>query len=164
MIHPKTKIENLPLLGRFDVPISSSGRFVLPEEWRFITVSSRDVYVMPDEDEGCLRLIPGALMEKELARGAELALCDPKLNQALKVIGEHTCIVTVDQDGGIEIPDWQRKYMGTQDHVALQGAVRMIKIYDPKMKPLHPCGGTKCPHPPPRHHQKSFTRTLAQRG
>ena len=90
MIHSGTEVENPPFLGRFDVPISSSGRFVLPEEWRFITASSRDVYVMPDEDEGSLRLIPGALMEKELARGAELALCDQKLTQALKVIGENT--------------------------------------------------------------------------
>ena len=63
MIHPKTKIENPPFLGRFDGPISSSGRFVLPEEWRFITASNSDIYLMPDEDDGCLRLIP-VLMRK----------------------------------------------------------------------------------------------------
>lgn len=117
-------------VGQFDVPISPSGTFVIPEEWRFITVKSSSVFLMPDKADGCVNLIPASEMEKMLANVRERALTDPECYQALQVIGEHSSQVEVDASGTVALPDFIRNEAGLKDRAILKGALRQIKIWN----------------------------------
>jgi DNA-binding transcriptional regulator/RsmH inhibitor MraZ len=119
-------------VGQFDVPISPSGTFVIPEEWRFITEKGSSVFLMPDKIAGCVNLMSAGEMEKLLTSVRERALTDPECYQALQVIGKHSSQVKVDATGAVALPDFIRNEAGLKGRAILKGVLRQIKIWNPE--------------------------------
>ena len=121
--------DEIVFLGRHDETLDTGGMFTLPDEWRSGIADERVVYILPDRSERCLNLVPGAVMERELANIPKTADSESVDLEALKVIGEAMYRVVVDDDWRIEIPQRLREWLELADEVALVGSIRMIKIW-----------------------------------
>ena len=119
------------LVGRFDHALDPKKRFTIPREWRATMGEPDYVYVMPDHKEGCLNLVPRAEMEARLAKLREKALFDPALAKHLQVIGANSEKLEFDVQGRIRICDRLLRFANLTTTVAMVGAVRSIKLWDP---------------------------------
>ena len=119
------------LVGRFDHALDPKKRFTIPSEWRALMGNPQYVYVMPDPKERCLDLVPVAEMEVRLAKLREKALFDPAANRALQTIGSVSELPTLDIQGRIRISDKLLQFANLTTTVAMVGAVRTIKLWDP---------------------------------
>ena len=122
-------VDEIVFVGRYDETLGSGGTFTLPDEWRSGVADGRVVYILPDRGERCLNLVPGAIMERELAAIRTRATADVADQETLKVIGEAMYQIVADDAWRIEIPQRLRETVGIADEVALVGAIRMIKIW-----------------------------------
>ena len=89
------------------------------------------VYVMPDPVERCVNIIPAVEMESRLAKLRERALFDPALAPVLEKIGASSEMPTLDVQGRIRISDKLLQFANLTTTVAMVGAVRLIKLWDP---------------------------------
>lgn len=119
------------LTGRYEHALDPKKRFTIPSEWRATMGNPDYVYVMPDPSEKCLNLIPKAEMESRLEKLREKALFDPSLNQAYQTIGANSEQLALDSQGRIRVSDKFLRFANLTTSVALVGAVRMIKLWDP---------------------------------
>lgn len=122
-------VDEIVFVGRYDETLGLGGTFTLPDEWRSGVADGRVVYILPDRGERCLNLVPGAVMERELANIPKTADSESVDLEALKVIGEAMYRVVVDDEWRIEIPQRLREWLELADEVALVGSIRMIKIW-----------------------------------
>ena len=120
------------LMGRYDHALDPKKRFTIPSEWRAAMGEPDYVYVMPDPNDRCLDLIPPVEMESRLEKLREKALFDPALAPLLETIGSNTDQLTLDVQGRIRVRDKLLQFANLTTTVAMQGAVRMIKLWDPK--------------------------------
>ena len=127
-----TKRVSSVLMGRFDHALDPKKRFTITSEWRAAMGEPDYVYVMPDPVERCLDLIPPEEMESRLAKLRERALFDPALAPLLETIGSNTNQLTLDVQGRIRVSDKLLQFANLTTTVAMKGAVRMIKLWDPK--------------------------------
>lgn len=122
-------VDEIVFVGRYDEALGSGGTFTLPDEWRSGVADGRVVYILPDRGGLCLNLVPGVIMERELAAIRTRATADLADQETLKVIGEAMYQIVADDEWRIEIPQRLRETVGIADEVALVGAIRMIKIW-----------------------------------
>ena len=120
------------LVGRFDHSLDPKKRLTVPSEWRMALGSPEFVYVMPDAEKKCLNLIPREVMEARVAELQGAALMDDSLNAALQVIGESSELLQFDVQGRIRICDKLLAYANLNGTVAMVGAFRMAKLWNPK--------------------------------
>lgn len=118
--------------GRYDHALDPKKRFTIPSEWRAIMGNPAFVYVMPDPAKRCLNIIPPEEMEGRLAKLRERALFDPALAPLLEKIGANSEMPTLDVQGRIRISDRLLQFANLTTTVAMQGAVRTIKLWDPE--------------------------------
>ncbi|HBJ58941.1 MAG TPA: hypothetical protein DDY72_00335 [Verrucomicrobia bacterium] len=123
------------LMGRYEHALDPKKRFTIPSEWRAAMGNPDYVYVMPDPASRCLNLIPKAEMEVRLEKLREKALFDPALNEALQTIGANAEQLPLDTQGRIRVSDKFLAFAHLTASVALVGAVRMIKLWDPAALP-----------------------------
>ena len=119
------------LMGEFEHSLDPKKRLTIPREWRQAMGDPDFVYVMRDRNGKCLDLLPKAEMESLLAKLREKALFDPALNQVLQTIGSNSEMPPVDGQGRIRISDKLLQFANLTTTVAMLGAVRMIKLWDP---------------------------------
>ena len=117
--------------GRYDHALDPKKRFTIPSEWRALMGDPEYVYVMADPVERCVNIIPSVEMESRLAKLREKALFDPALNQVLQTIGSNSEMPPVDGQGRIRISDKLLQFANLTTTVAMVGAVRTIKLWDP---------------------------------
>jgi DNA-binding transcriptional regulator/RsmH inhibitor MraZ len=86
---------------------------------------------MSDPFDKCLDLVPQAEMEARLEKLREKALFDPAFRSHLQVIGANSEKLTFDGQGRIRICDRLLRFANLTTTVAMVGAVRMIKLWDP---------------------------------
>ena len=120
------------LVGRRDYALDPKKRFTIPSEWRAAMGDPAYVYVMPDRKEKCVNLLPPGEMETRLERLREKALFDPVSNAAYLTIGANSDQLTLDCQGRIRVSDKLLQFANLTTTVAMVGAVRMIKLYDPQ--------------------------------
>ncbi len=120
---------------RHDHALDPKKRFTIPSEWRALMGNPKFVYVMPDPSEKCLHIIPQAEMEGRLAKLRERALFDPALATVLQTIGSNTEMPVLDVQGRIRISDKLLQFANLTTTVAMVGAVRTIKLWDPAVLP-----------------------------
>ncbi len=118
-------------VGRYDFKLDPKKRFTIPREWRGLMGDPEFVYVMPDPQERCVNIIPAVEMEARLATLREKALFDPALNAVLQKIGSASEMPALDVQGRIRISDKLLQFANLTTTVAMVGAVRMIKLWDP---------------------------------
>ena len=118
-------------VGRYDHSLDPKKRFTIPREWRNVMGNPDFVYVMPDPVERCVNIIPAVEMESRLAKLRERALFDPALAPVLEKIGASSEMPTLDVQGRIRISDKLLQFANLTTTVAMVGAVRLIKLWDP---------------------------------
>ena len=118
-------------VGRYDHALDPKKRFTIPSEWRKLMGDPEFVYVMPDPVERCVNIIPAVEMESRLAKLRERALFDPALAPVLEKIGSSSEMPTLDVQGRIRISDKLLQFANLTTTVAMVGAVRLIKLWDP---------------------------------
>ena len=118
-------------VGRYDHALDPKKRFTIPSEWRKLMGDPEFVYVMPDPVEKCVNIIPAVEMESRLAKLRERALFDPALAPVLEKIGASSEMPTLDVQGRIRISDKLLQFANLTTTVAMVGAVRLIKLWDP---------------------------------
>ena len=118
-------------VGRYDHALDPKKRFTIPSEWRKLMGNPEFVYVMPDPEKRCVNIIPAVEMEARLAKLRERALFDPALAPVLEKIGSSSEMPTLDVQGRIRISDKLLQFANLTTTVAMVGAVRLIKLWDP---------------------------------
>ena len=127
-----TKAVSGVLVGRRDYALDPKKRFTIPSEWRAAMGDPAYVYVMPDRKEKCVNVLPPGEMESRLEKLREKALFDPAANAAYLTIGANSDQLTLDCQGRIRVSDKRLQFANLTTTVAMVGAVRMIKLYDPQ--------------------------------
>ena len=128
-----TKAVSGVLVGRRDYALDPKKRFTIPSEWRAAMGDPAYVYVMPDRKEKCVNVLPPGEMESRLEKLREKALFDPAANAAYLTIGANSDQLTLDCQGRIRVSDKLLQFANLTTTVAMVGAVRMIKLYDPNV-------------------------------
>ena len=118
----------IALMGEFPRNLDPKRRLTIPSVWR-AALGPDFVYVLPDVQRGCLRLIPRDTMETRLAELAERALGDPELNEALEKIGSSSEMLEFDVQGRIRISDKLLAFAHLKGSVVLKGSIRMATIW-----------------------------------
>ena len=119
-------------VGRIERKVDSLGRFCVPVKWFKAAGENKFVYVMPDPEETCLRLIPSRTMDARLAKLRERAQNDPETNQALLTIGAVVEQLKVDAEGCIEISRKLLDFAGIKRRLVMVGGEWYTQLWSPK--------------------------------
>ncbi|MBR7180525.1 MAG: hypothetical protein IKD42_02755 [Kiritimatiellae bacterium] len=119
------------LVGRFDHALDPKKRLTIPSEWRAVMGCPEYVYAMPDRKDRCVNIVSMSEMDVILGRLREKALFNPALGKACQTIGENSELLALDSQGRIRVCDRFLKFAGLSGTVAMVGAVRMIKLWNP---------------------------------
>ena len=119
------------LSGRIERTVDSLGRFRVPAKWFKVAGEDKLVYVMPDPEEMCLRLISSRTMDAWLAKLRERAENDPEMNQALLTIGAVVEQLKVDDEGRIEISRKLLDFAGIKWRLVMVGGERFARLWSP---------------------------------
>lgn len=117
------------IVGRYDATIDSSGRVKLPEEWDFAFGSGKLIFLIPDANGRFLSIIPSQAWEKSFVGLRERVLFDPKVNAALRKIGEESRMYMVSPDGTIELDSTILERARLKSSVSFIGCCRNAKLY-----------------------------------
>ena len=120
------------LMGEFRHALDPKRRLTIPSEWRKAMGDPDFVYVMRDRNGKCLDLLPKAEMETLIGKLRQKALFDPALTKAAMVIGANSEQLMLDVQGRIRISDKLLQFANLTTTVAMLGAVRMIKLWNPQ--------------------------------
>ena len=120
------------LSGRIERKVDSLGRFCVPTKWFKTAGENKVVYIMPDPEEVCLRLIPSRTMDARLAKLRERAQNDPETNQALLTIGAVVEQLKVDDEGRVEISRKLRDFAGIKRRLVMVGGEWYTQLWSPK--------------------------------
>ena len=124
------------LVNTFERPLDPKKRLTVPSVWRR-ALGSDYVYVMKEEGQPCLLLIPKGLFESRLAGIQEEALTSEDLNDVLESVGEDSELLEFDIQGRIRICDRLLEYANLKGNVVMKGAVRMARLWAPENAPDH---------------------------
>ena len=119
-------------VGRIERKVDPSGRFCVPAKWFKAAGENKFVYVMPDPEEVCLRLIPSRTMDARLAKLRERAQNDPEANQALLTIGAVVEQLKADDEGRIEVSRKLRDFAGIKQRLVMVGGEWYTQLWGPK--------------------------------
>ena len=120
------------LIGRIERKVDSLGRFRVQAKWFKAAGENKFVYVMPDPEKVCLRMIPSSAMDARLAKLRERAQNDPEANQALLTIGAVVEQLKVDDEGCIEISRKLRDFAGIKGRLVMVGGEWYTQLWSPK--------------------------------
>ncbi len=120
-------------VGRIERKVDPSGRFCVPAKWFKAAGENKFVYVMPDPEKVCLRMIPSSAMDARLAKLRERAQNDPETNQALLTIGAVVEQPKVDDEGRIEISRKLRDFAGIKRRLVMVGGEWYTRLWSPKV-------------------------------
>ena len=124
------------LLSEFERNLDPKKRLTIPSAWRH-ALGSDYVYVMKEEGQPCLRLIPKGVFESRLESIQEESLTDDDLNNVLEWIGENSELLELDVQGRIRISDRLLAHANLKGTVVMKGAVRMARLWAPENLPHH---------------------------
>ena len=127
-----TEAGNGGFVGRYDHALDPKKRFTIPREWRNVMGNPEFVYVMPDPKDRCVNIIPKVEMDSRLEELRKKALFDPALRPVLRTIGANSEMPALDVQGRIRISDKLLQFANLTTTVAMLGAVRMIKLWNPQ--------------------------------
>ena len=119
-------------VGRIERKVDSSGRFRVPTKWFKMAGENKFVYVMPDPEKVCLRMIPSSATDARLAKLRERAQNDPETNQALLTIGAVVEQLKVDAEGYIEISRKLRDFAGIKRRLEMVGGEWYTQLWSSK--------------------------------
>ena len=119
-------------VGRIERKVDPSGRFCVSAKWFKAAGENKFVYVMPDPEKVCLRMIPSSAMDARLAKLRERAQNDPETKQALLTIGAVVEQLKVDAEGCIEISRKLRDFAGIKRRLVMVGGEWYTQLWSPK--------------------------------
>ena len=123
------------LVNSYERPLDPKKRLTIPSVWRR-ALGSDYVYVMKEEGQPCLLLIPKGMFESRLAGIQDEALTGDDFNDVLESIGEDSELLEFDIQGRIRICDRLLEYANLKGPVVMRGAVRMARLWAPENAPV----------------------------
>ena len=135
-VEETAKVLPSALVNTFERPLDPKKRLTIPSVWRR-ALGSDYVYVMKEEGQPCLLLIPKGMFESRLAGIQEESLTGDDFNDVLESIGEDSELLEFDIQGRIRICDRLLEYANLKGPVVMRGAVRMARLWAPENAPNH---------------------------
>ena len=126
------ELSNRIFTERIERKVDSAGRFRVPTKWFKAAGENKFVYVMPDPEKVCLRMIPSHMMEARLAKLREWAQNDPEANQALLTIGAVVEQLKVDAEGCVVISSKLLEFAGIKRRLVMVGGEWYTQLWGPK--------------------------------
>ena len=133
-VQETAKVLPSALVNTFERPLDPKKRLTIPSVWRR-ALGDDYVYVMKEEGQPCLLLIPKRMFESRLAGVQEEALTNEELNDVLESIGDDSELLEFDIQGRIRICDRLLEYANLKGPVVMRGAVRMARLWAPENAP-----------------------------
>ena len=133
-VEETAKVLPSALVNTFERPLDPKKRLTIPSVWRR-ALGSDYVYVMKEEGQPCLLLIPKGMFESRLQGIQEEAITDDDLNDVLESVGEDAELCEFDVQGRIRIGDRLLAYANLKGTVVMKGMVRMARIWAPENVP-----------------------------
>ncbi len=133
-VEETAKVLPSALVNTFERPLDPKKRLTIPSVWRR-ALGSDYVYVMKEEGQPCLLLIPKGMFESRLAGIQDEALTGDEYNDVLESVGEDSELLEFDVQGRIRICDRLLEYANLKGTVVMKGAVRMARLWAPENAP-----------------------------
>lgn len=111
--------------------LDSSGRFKIPKRWFEKMGHGKCVYLMPDPEERCLRLIPQGEMEKRLEKLRDLALGDPAANRASQVVERVAEVQMIDSKECVVVKNKLLDYARIKRRLIMVGGEWYTQLWSP---------------------------------
>ena len=117
---------------RIERKLDSSYRVKIPKRWLARAGRCKRVCLMPDPEEGCLRLISQGDIEKRLAKLREKALTDPAVCRAVQIIGKEAEVRELDSEGRVVISDKLFDYAQIKRRLIMVGGECYTQLWGPQ--------------------------------
>ena len=119
-------------VSNFAHSLDPKKRLTIPSVWRAQVGEQKSLYVLPDVDQRCLRVLPGQAMGQRLEKIRQQALSDPKARQAARVLASQSDLVSWDTQGRIRVKDDLLRFAGLTDQVVMVGAFDTFELWNPE--------------------------------
>jgi len=125
-----TYISNPIYAGEFRHAVDPKGRVTVPSKWR--RADSEDFYVMPDQRNQCLIIMPPEEF-KAVGRKIESSAAIPEADKRffLRIFYSQAQPATVDRQGRMLLPEDYSKRVGITQEVVLAGGDTRFEIWNP---------------------------------
>jgi MraZ protein len=130
-----TDMNNLTVKGCFTSDYKHSldpkKRLTIPSEWREHIGESKDVFILPNTKQGCLRVFRGQEMDARLSKLLNVKLSDAEMNNYARVIAENSQRTTWDSQGRIRIKDKLLDLADLTSDVIFVGTLNCFELWNP---------------------------------
>ncbi len=132
-----TDMNNLIVKGVFTSDYKHSldpkKRLTIPSEWREYIGESKEVFILPNTQKGCLRIFTGQEMDARLSKLLNIKLADAEMNNYARVIAENSQRTKWDSQGRIRIKDKLLQLADLVDDVIFVGTLNCFELWNPEL-------------------------------
>jgi len=108
-------------------------RLTIPSEWREYIGESKEVFILPNTQKGCLRIFTGQEMDARLSKLLNIKLADAEMNNYARVIAENSQRTKWDSQGRIRIKDKLLQLADLVDDVIFVGTLNCFELWNPEL-------------------------------
>jgi len=131
-----TDMNNLIIRGDFTSDfkhaLDPKKRLTIPSEWREYIGESKEIFILPNTKQGCLRVFRGKEMDARLSPLLNVKLTDIRSANYARVIAENSQKTKWDSQGRIRIKDKLLKLAGLDSEVIFVGALNYFELWNPE--------------------------------
>ena len=120
--------------GEFDHGIDEKRRVQIPSRWRPNETAFEFTLVLwPDKDNGSfLRVLPPWKMDRLIETMETMPYSDGRSVSLARLLGRHSCQVSLDKGGRICLPGAMSKEAGLEKSAKLVGGMQWFEIWNPE--------------------------------
>ena len=131
----ETEVAGLGMfVGEYPRSLDGKKRVTIPSVWRAMIGNPRSLYVLPDFNETCLKVLPAREMALKLERLRQSPMGDKAANEAQRQLGRVSDVLTWDGQGRIRISDRLLEFAGIGTQVVLVGALGSFEVWSPESR------------------------------
>lgn len=123
-------------VGEYAHTMDGKKRLTIPAVWRALIGKPQSVYVFPDFNETCLKVLPAREMALKLERIRQKSMGDKVANDAQREFGRVSDLLTWDSQGRIRVSNRLLKYARLESQVVLVGAMNAFELWSPDLRPI----------------------------
>ena len=119
-------------VGEYTHNLDPKKRLTIPSVWRSLIGRPKSLYVFPDFNERCLRVLPAREMALKLDRLRQKSLGDKSANDAQRRLGAVSDVLTWDTQGRIRVGNKLLAWAGLEEQVVMVGALGSFELWSPE--------------------------------
>ena len=129
----ETEVSGLGMfVGEYVHNLDAKKRITIPSVWRALIGNPRSLYVLPDFNEKCLKVLPANEMRLKLDRIRLKTMGDKAANEAQRKLGAVSDVLTWDTQGRIRVSNRLLDFAGLDSQAVLVGAFQTFEIWSPE--------------------------------